>query len=178
MQIRLYQAHQACAYGAKRPKWTLLAANFRQVALINGVCDNSHSHEPWGRVVSNGKKVFATSLEVHYPAKLCDAIAQAFLARLEQQFVFSTSAFPSNAEFKAATSVQPRGAKAPALFSPYQAKFLVILDAAKHVCWPTSDIDLSHAKCLHEAIMGWNKHEGDNPDQLADLHSRISPKQR
>ena len=97
----VYQAHQACAYGAKRPKWTLLAANFRQVTMINRICDNQHPHEPWGKVVSNGRQVFATSLEVHYPQKLCDAIAEAFLARLQQQYNFADSPFPRNVDFKA-----------------------------------------------------------------------------
>ena len=63
-----FAEHQACAYGGKRPKWTHLAANFEQVATICKVCTGNHQHEPWGLVKTGGtKKVFATSLEVHYP---------------------------------------------------------------------------------------------------------------
>ena len=169
----VYQAHQACAYGAKRPKWTLLAANFRQVTMINRICDNQHPHEPWGKVVSNGRQVFATSLEVHYPQKLCDAIAEAFLARLQQQYNFADSPFPRNVDFKAATSVQPRGSKTPVLFSPYHTKFLVLTDSSNHVCWPTSKVDLSDAKLLHESLLGVKVHEGTNPEHVSDLHSKI-----
>ena len=70
---QLYFAeHQACAYGGKRPKWTRLAANFPQVATISKTCPGNHQHAPWGLVQTGAaKRVFATSLEVHYPQALC-----------------------------------------------------------------------------------------------------------
>ena len=162
----VYQSHQACAYGGKRPKWTLLAANFDLVKHINLICDNSHNHEPWGQVNNQGKKVFATSLEVHYPAKLCEAISECFLARLQQQFVFDPLDMPTNADFKAATFVQPRGAKSPSLFSPYQSKFVVLCDANNHICWPSHNVDLKHAKLLHETLLGGTEHEGEHSDRI------------
>lgn len=69
-----YAYHQACAYGGSRPKWTCLCANFPEVALVSLICDNTHTHLPWGVQKTNGKRVFATALEVHYPPALCDAI--------------------------------------------------------------------------------------------------------
>ncbi len=82
--LHMYQAQQACACGGKRPKWSHLAATFRQVTMINRVCDGLHHHEPWGKVTSESKQVFAANLEAHYPQKLCDTIAQSFLIRLQQ----------------------------------------------------------------------------------------------
>ena len=157
----VYQPHQACAYGSKRPKWTLLAANFSEVKSINLVCDNSHPHEPWGQVNSSGRKVFATSLEVHYPTKLCEAIAQCFLIRLQKQFKLLPSTLPKNSDFKAATFVQPKGAKSPALFSPFESKFFVLCDTASNICWPHQPLDLKKAKLLHETLMGGGEHEAE-----------------
>ena len=39
--------HQACAYGAQRPKWTRLTANFEQVHTICNTCPGDHTHLPW-----------------------------------------------------------------------------------------------------------------------------------
>ena len=174
----VYQSHQACAYGGKRPKWTLLAANFPQVQMVNLICDNSHPHEAWGKVPVNNKKVFATSLEVHYPQKLCDAISNCILVRLQLQFHFCLSDFPSNSDFKAATFVQPKGNKAPVLFSPFESKFLVIVDANNHVCWPYQQKLPENAKLLHESLIGGIMHEGDKGDKiggnsLANVRSRL-----
>lgn len=85
-EIPLYlQDHQACAYGGSRPKWTRLAAKFQEVYTVNLQCDNSHPHEPWGLVKRGNKRVFATSLEVHYPQKLCEAIVHAYFLHLTVQ---------------------------------------------------------------------------------------------
>ena len=68
-----FSEHQACGYGGKRPKWTRLAANFPQVATISKTCPGNHQHAPWGLVQTGAaKRVFATSLEVHYPQALCE----------------------------------------------------------------------------------------------------------
>ena len=61
------QDHQACAYGSLRPKWTRLVANFEQVHTVCLLCPGDHVHAPWGAQRRGSKKVFATSLEVHYP---------------------------------------------------------------------------------------------------------------
>ena len=79
-----YQTHQACMYGSKRPKWTMLAANFKQIESVNKTCDQSHTHERWGVQRLGNKRIFATSLEVHYPKALCDAISNAFMLRFAE----------------------------------------------------------------------------------------------
>ena len=73
-----FTAHQACAYGSKRPKWTALAHTHNRFSRINkccpGVCD-SHVHEEWGFKWNNHHKVFATSEETAYPMQLAAEIA-------------------------------------------------------------------------------------------------------
>ena len=119
-----YAYHQACAYGGCRPKWTCLCANFPEAALISGVCDNSHQHKPWGVVKEKGKKTFATALEVHYPAALCDAIVNAFTVHFHSRYDIRDSDSVSNAVFQASSGVQPAGNKLPPLFSPFSDVFV------------------------------------------------------
>ena len=71
----LYVQHQACAYGSRRPKKTMLACNRTAFLEINAMCPGDHEHLPWG--LTGGK--WATSLEVHYPPGLCRALARGFL---------------------------------------------------------------------------------------------------
>ena len=73
-----FVAHQACAYGSDRPKWTALAVNrqdFLEVSLTCPGVNENHHHKPWGLTSSNQ---FATAEEVAYPPKLAQAMAQAF----------------------------------------------------------------------------------------------------
>lgn len=74
-----FQAHVACAYGSKRPKRTMLAANDSCVEAINLRCPNNHRHAKWGVQHINGRRVFATQDERHYPSGLCACIAQVLL---------------------------------------------------------------------------------------------------
>lgn len=72
-----FTAHQACAYGSRRPKWTALAHNAESFGSINACCpgvSKNHKHDPWG-VTATG---FATAEETAYPLKLAYAIAHAF----------------------------------------------------------------------------------------------------
>ena len=149
-----YMAHQACAYGSKRPKWTLLCANFQEVLLINGVCDGKRSHEPWGVTKLGNKRVFATALEVHYPDALCQAIFQSFMLHLTDSFQFADSPFLSNVHFQAATGVQPRGAKLKPLFSPFSDIFVTLCDKQLNVLWPPSCPFLQHAELFHSVQVG------------------------
>ena len=46
-----YTAHQACAYGSQRPKWTVLAHNRHHFCKICKTCPGigkNHAHLPWG----------------------------------------------------------------------------------------------------------------------------------
>lgn len=71
-----FQAHTACAYGSKRPKRTLLASNHSCVEAINMQCPGNHRHAKWGVQHINGRRVFATKEERHYPSGLCACVAQ------------------------------------------------------------------------------------------------------
>ena len=47
----IYTAHQACAYGSQRPKWTVLAPNCDSFRRICKTCPGespTHQHLPWG----------------------------------------------------------------------------------------------------------------------------------
>ena len=51
-----YTAHQACAYGLDRPKWTVVAHNRKQFMKLNRCCPGElkkHRHTPWGRTENN-----------------------------------------------------------------------------------------------------------------------------
>lgn len=76
-----YVAHQACAYGSSRPKWTVLATNCDVFRKICRTClgeSRDHHHLPWG-VVRDGKGThFATSEETAYPHPLAAEIALCF----------------------------------------------------------------------------------------------------
>ena len=74
----MYTAHQACAYGSERPKWTVLAHSHKNFCKINHCCpgeSSSHRHKPWGL---NDDRTFATSEETAYPLKLAGTIAATF----------------------------------------------------------------------------------------------------
>lgn len=77
----MYTAHQACAYGSSRPKWTVLAHNHIAFRAINRCCPGesaNHIHQPWGIVRTTQGTHFATSEETAYPKDLASAIAKVF----------------------------------------------------------------------------------------------------
>lgn len=75
----IFQSHVACAYGSMRPKRTMLASNVEEVNMICHKCPGNHRHLKWGQVTINGRKVFATSTEKHYPSGLCAFVAKVIL---------------------------------------------------------------------------------------------------
>lgn len=160
-----YMAHQACAYGSKRPKWTLLCANFCEVLLINGVCNNQHEHEPWGVSRLGNKRVFATALEVHYPEGLCQAIVHAFMLCFAKTMKFVETSFVPNVHFQAASGVQPRGNKLKPFFSPFSDTFTVLCDNNFDVIWPSACPSFQHAKLLHSIQVG-------GADGVDEIHER------
>lgn len=135
--------HQACAYGSTRPKWTRLAANFEEVHLINLTCPGNHKHEPWGTVQKGAKRVFATSLEVHYPQGLCAAIVNAFLSKLGALGFSQIDVVPPNPAVQALSGKQPLTGKMPPMVPEYKSKILVF----RGPC-------LQHCKILHSFQVG------------------------
>ena len=78
-----FQAHTACAYGSKRPKRTLLASNHSCVESICLQCPGNHRHAKWGVQYINGRQIFATKEERHYPSGLGACVAQVILHQCE-----------------------------------------------------------------------------------------------
>lgn len=74
-----FTAHQACAYGSERPKWTALAHNTKALSSLCKCCSGlskSHKHKPWGVVYGeNSTRKFSTAEETAYPMPLAYAIA-------------------------------------------------------------------------------------------------------
>ena len=135
-----FVAHQACAYGSCRPKWTALAVNRPQFLKINNTCpgeSSEHVHKPWGLV---SKDKFATAEETAYPPKLAHAIAQSFVQALSADgWTLPSSEWsdlqlhPSFAAMRAITGRQPKASKVPPLVSEHRSVI--------SVCGP---IDLLH----------------------------------
>lgn len=150
----VFQDHQACGYGSSRPKWTRLAANFDEVRLISNVCPGNHYHEAWGVVAKGAKRVFATSLEVHYPPLLCDAIVQAFLACFVKLGCVEVSRVPQNPAAQLLTGKQPRSSKVLPAVPEYKSKLLLLKDAANKVVWPVNPPSHSAFKLLHAFSVG------------------------
>eukprot|EP00435_Cladocopium_sp_Y103_P054557 s1350_g17.t1 len=76
-----YTAHQACAYGGDRPKWTVLAYNHKAFSNVCLCCPGEsplHVHKPWGLVTDSEGRHFRTSEETAYPKKLAFTIAKTF----------------------------------------------------------------------------------------------------
>ena len=149
-----YQDHQACMYGSKRPKYTRLCANFEQVHTISALCDGTHEHEPWGVIRQGNKRTFATSLEVHYPRALCDAIVQAFLLKFAELKLQVNSNKPAlHHAAKALTGSQSISMKLPPLVPAFKHRYVVFF-LQKQPVWPTALAIPSDHKCLHEVNLG------------------------
>eukprot|EP00435_Cladocopium_sp_Y103_P023913 s2204_g5.t2 len=149
-----FQDHQACAYGSKRPKCTRLCANFEQVHTISGTCDGQHEHEPWGLVKSGNKRVFATSLEVHCPPKLCETNVHAFILCLLQLGLSPDSAVSKlQHNAKASTGLQAISAKLPPLIPTFQHRYVLFFLQNSPV-WPAECVAPPHHKLLHDVKFG------------------------
>ena len=137
-----YTAHQACAYGSERPKWTVVAHNRKQFTKINRCCpgeSKDHCHKPWGRT---DNRSFATSEETAYPLRLAGAIASAFgealvdqgwtppVASLDQQWDKMTLLHA-----RVASGNQPKASKIPPLI-PEHKRVIVIKGPIKEMSNP------------------------------------------
>ena len=148
------QDHQACMYGSGRPKWTRLASNVEEVFIIDKVCDHSHEHLPWGVIRQDGKRHFATALEVHYPQALCEAIVHALtLAMLSKGLNFHDAPSLQHTSQTAAHFQTTKNA-IPPLVPAYRNKALLLFDSHNHMCWPFQSFPLEDAKLLHEFSVG------------------------
>ena len=121
-----FTAHQACAYGSQRPKWTVLAHNTRTLHSLNQVCPGEapgHHHKPWGVVGTSG--TFSTSEETAYPPLLAYHIAYHLAMELVQRGwspPFSEFAMPDNVSYqylRAVVGIQPKASKIAPLVSEF-----------------------------------------------------------
>ena len=65
---------QNCAHGGTRAKWTRFRTHMPYFAQLQAVCpgiSESHKHEPWGLIKSDGRVGFAIAAETAYPSILC-----------------------------------------------------------------------------------------------------------
>lgn len=124
-----FTAHQACAYGSDRPKWTVLAHNTKSLLHLCKTCpglSKTHHHKPWGVVPDpNNSFAFSTAEETAYPLPLAYAIA--FSIALEvirrgweppaQEFIRPDDV--SYHYLRAIVGVQPKASKIPPILSEY-----------------------------------------------------------
>ena len=117
-----YSAHQACAYGGARPKWTVLAWNHPAFSVICRCCpgeSDNHQHKPWGLVHSASGTHFSTSEETAYPLGLTQAIARVFASILVShgwsppQEQLGEGHEVSLKSMRAVATAQPKAAKFP-----------------------------------------------------------------
>ena len=160
--MEVEQIHQACAYGSMRPKWTKLVANFEEIHRINLTCPGNHKHEPWGVQKQDGRRVFATALEVHYPSKLCETIAETIALALRCKNVFPLPAALPTQAARAFTHVQAGTNKVPTFLPEFKTKFVSVLHDGVQV-WPAHTADFSLSKLLYEAEVG-----GEDIQQLCN----------
>jgi hypothetical protein len=147
------QVHQACAYGSTRPKWTKLVANFAEIHRIDKICPGNHKHEPWGVQRQGAHRVFATSLEVHYPGQLCATIAETIaLALLHRNITPKT--FPSSTQSARAFANEQSGTnKVPTFLPEYKTKFVTVWQDLQQI-WPQHALHLDTSKLLHDIQVG------------------------
>ena len=120
-----YTNFQVCMYGGSRPKWTQIAPNFENITEMDLACDKGHKHLPWGRVMDDtGRLIFATSEEAQYPRKMCVALVECVMRKLQtlglQQMPQDLSEVQGQQFFTSAASRvsaenQPRKSKLPPL---------------------------------------------------------------
>ena len=152
--------HQACAYGSDRPKWTRLVASFPEVQSISQVCPGNHKHAAWGRVKLNNKRVFATSLEVHYPTQLCDAISGAFLMAFRRLGCTDEQPIPMNPAAQLISGKQAATNKLPPAVPEFKTKLGTLWNKDKCV-WPANWAMKPPFKLIQKVSVG-----ADSVDQL------------
>ena len=128
-RLLTFTAHQACAYGSERPKWTALAHNTRALLHLNKCCpgiSKAHRHKPWGMVYSkdSGRK-FSTSEETAYPMPLAYSMAYFIAQELiamgwkPPAIEFASPDTMNYQHLRAVVGQQPKASKIPPLLSEF-----------------------------------------------------------
>ncbi len=116
-----FTAHQACAYGGERPKWTALAHTHPEFSRINKSCPGESSSHKLPSINLGAKsdttqlvsEAFATAEETAYPMELAATIAPTG---------WEHNSFPA---MKAITGHQPKASKLAPLVSEHKFTFKV-----------------------------------------------------
>ena len=126
-----FTAHQACAYGSNRPKWTVLAHNTTSLLGLCKTCpglSQSHKHKPWGMVQNHDQpnsQKFSTAEETAYPPLLAYTIAFCIAQELLHRgwnppgIEFSEPETVSYQYLRSVVGTQPKASKLPPLLSEY-----------------------------------------------------------
>lgn len=129
-----YTAHQACAYGGARPKWTELAWNHPAFAELCKTCPGEsthHVHQPWGLVRTDEGVHFSTSEETAYPRPLAMAIARIFALICTQHgwspplVQLEPNLEPTSKFMRAVATTQPKAAQMPPIVREHKQVVLV-----------------------------------------------------
>ena len=130
-----FTTFQACRYGSKRPKRTMLGFNVDEVSVINKMCEgtsSTHRHEKWGIDASCNK--FATALETAYPMPLVRMIATQFVVALQRMGIampHETLAHISQHDaavlsaLRAQVGNQPKASRLPPLIPQFAARLAI-----------------------------------------------------
>ena len=129
-----YTAHQACAFGGSRPKWTVLAWNHPVFAKLCMTCpgeSEEHVHQPWGLVQTSEDLHFSTSEETAYPKPLALGIARCFAAVCIQQGwsppleQLEQDLEPSSKFMRAVATAQPKAAQMPPIVREHKQVIII-----------------------------------------------------
>jgi len=133
-----FTAHQACAYGSSRPKWTALAHNTSTLLHLNQVCPGisaSHKHKPWGVVHGPAGRKFSTAKETAYPLPLAYRIAYSLAQELilrgwqPPPVAFCPPDDVSYQYLRSVVGVQPKASKIAPLVSEFHTSVSVQVPA-------------------------------------------------
>lgn len=157
--ILVYQSQQACSLGSKRPKWTLLAANFQSITTVTGLCPGDHKHEPWGLQKQGAKRVFATAQEVHYPLALCEAIVGVFVLEFVARGVDIPEVLHMDSAAQLVAQQQTATQRVPAFVPEFRSKVFILCNATDECVWPQPSPVQPHFRKLHQFSLGGNLDE-------------------
>ena len=176
-----YTAHQACAYGSERPKWTVLAHNRHHFCKICKSCPGvgkNHVHKPWGVINTHDSSHFATSEETAYPLPLAGAIATAFARSLMDKgwqppvdsldLDWNSVSF---AKIRASVGDQPKASKLPPIVREH--KYILLIKG------PQESLNQVPVKPRERLKKPWVvPHDCDSPDEFVPPEAqllRLSP---
>ena len=163
---------QVCMLGGSRDKWTRLVANFPEIQSLSIKCDKSHTHAPWGFAKdSEGKQVWATSLESAYPRTMCIALVTVVLQAAKREGLklkantLDEDVHPLHSAQNAQIHVgrQPRPSRMPPMVSDFAMVGVFVASSP-------NDIPCSLMSKLPRDI---TLHTKEGVEQLIPKHSRF-----